>query len=274
MYSVVLMTVLSAGGAESTSFGRHHGCHSCHSCHSCHGYAFSCHGCSGCWGCHGCWGSSCYSCYSSCYSCYSSCYICYSSCCSCYSSCCSGCWGCSSVGYYYSCSCSGCFGCHGCCGGSVYNAPSYGATVYNTPVVTSPPVAAAPTVRVTTDPTTAPQTTEEADAVRRTLKDLRDKGAFVPPPPVKETSAAPARLTVQLPADAKLWVDSTVCPLTTGTRSFNTPNLEPGRQYFYTLRMEVERDGQTLQMSRRVFVGAGQAVRVDLNNLNTATVRR
>jgi len=120
----------------------------------------------------------------------------------------------------------------------------------------------------------APQTPDEVEAVRKTLKDLRDKNAFVPPPPLKETAAAPARLTVQLPADAKLWVDTAACPLTSDTRSFNTPSLEPGRQYYYTLRMEVERDGQTLSMSRRVFVGAGQNVRVDLNNLNTATVRR
>ncbi len=73
MYSVVLATVLLAGG-EATAFGRHGGCHGCHGSS---GYAFSngCHGgCHGCWGGggvsvgafqggHGCWGSSCYGCH-------------------------------------------------------------------------------------------------------------------------------------------------------------------------------------------------------------------
>lgn len=124
-----------------------------------------------------------------------------------------------------------------------------------------------------TDPTTTPRSAEEEEAVRRALKEVREKKPFLPPLPEKEV-VSPAKLTVRLPGDAKLWVDDAFCPLTSNSRSFNTPNLQSGRQYYYTLRMEVERDGQTLSLSRRVFVTAGANVSVDLNDLSTATVRR
>ena len=54
-----------------------------------------------------------------------------------------------------------------------------------------------------------------------------------------------ARVTVKLPADARLYVDNVVCPLSSDTRTFNTPELEVGRSYFYTLKAEVIRDGET-----------------------------
>lgn len=262
MYSVVLMTMLTAGGAEAPDFGWR-GCRGCHGCHGCHGYAFSGHGCHGChggWGCHGCWSScscsgwGCSGCWSSCSG--WGCSGCWSSCHGCMGSC----WGCyGSVSYY---TCSGCFG-----GG------------YAAPVASAPVVIREPAVRVMApatggEPGTTPLSKEEAEAVRRVLKELRETKkapGFVPPPPGGESTSAPARLTVQLPADARLWVDGTVCPLTSDMRSFNTPALAPGRQYFYTLRMEVEREGRTLSTSRRVFVAAGQAVSVDLNDLSVAT---
>ena len=78
-----------------------------------------------------------------------------------------------------------------------------------------------------------------------------------------------ARITVKLPMDARLWVDNVNCPLTSDERSFKTPALTPGQQYYYTLRMEVEKDGRVVSENRRVFVAAGQQVNVDFN---TATV--
>jgi uncharacterized protein (TIGR03000 family) len=105
------------------------------------------------------------------------------------------------------------------------------------------------------------------------IKEKEKKDKKFPPPPGSET-ATPARITVRLPADAKLWVDDTHCPLTSDVRAFNTPNLQPGRQYFYTLRLEVNRDGQTLTLSRRIHMTAGQSLNVDLNDLSTATALR
>jgi uncharacterized protein (TIGR03000 family) len=92
-------------------------------------------------------------------------------------------------------------------------------------------------------------------------------------PPARETAPAPqkgryeetsttARVTIALPADARLWVDNVVCPV----RSFTTPQLEPGRKYFYTLRAELVRDGRTVAETRRIIVSAGQETNVSFND--------
>jgi uncharacterized protein (TIGR03000 family) len=78
---------------------------------------------------------------------------------------------------------------------------------------------------------------------------------------------APAHVTVRLPADAQLQVDGVVCTLTSGTRKFDTPELEPGRKYFYTLKAEVVRDGRPVSESRRVLLEAGKDVQVDFRNM-------
>jgi uncharacterized protein (TIGR03000 family) len=83
-----------------------------------------------------------------------------------------------------------------------------------------------------------------------------------------------ARINVKLPSNAKLWVDNVNCPLISNERSFNTPALVPGRQYFYTMRMDVEKDGNVVSENRRVFVEAGAQVNVDFNAPATFTAQR
>jgi len=90
---------------------------------------------------------------------------------------------------------------------------------------------------------------------------MRDKAP--PPPPRRgspeDTSASTvARVTIALPADARVWVDNVFCPV----RSFDTPALEPGRKYFYTVRAELNRDGRTVVETRRITVSAGQETTV------------
>jgi uncharacterized protein (TIGR03000 family) len=87
-------------------------------------------------------------------------------------------------------------------------------------------------------------------------------------PPPKETAApAPARVVVQLPADARLFVDDDPCPLTSAKRSFNTPDLRPGVTYHYTIRAEVTRDGRAVTESKRVTVRAGEETVVEFGDL-------
>jgi uncharacterized protein (TIGR03000 family) len=83
----------------------------------------------------------------------------------------------------------------------------------------------------------------------------------------ERAAARTSRVTVRLPEDARLYVDGTVCPLTSGTRSFETPALEPGRSYYYTLKAEVTRDGQPRSESKRVMVQAGTQVDVSFGGL-------
>jgi uncharacterized protein (TIGR03000 family) len=64
------------------------------------------------------------------------------------------------------------------------------------------------------------------------------------------------RVLVELPAGAKLFVDGQAVD-EDGTRLLLvTPPLEPGRDYFYTLRARVTRDGQVYELGRRVTVRA------------------
>ncbi len=156
-----------------------------------------------------------------------------------------GCWG---GPVSYGCYCYGCYGsygcCGGCCGGGVvvysgccggyYGGCCGGGMIYSAPVTSPPPVKMA-----------TPTTTKAA--------------------PPKQDSTQVARITVKVPEAAKLWVDNVYCPLTSTERSFRTPVLQPGQQYFYTLRVEVEKDGKVETVNRRVDIAAGQQVNVDFN---------
>ena len=70
-----------------------------------------------------------------------------------------------------------------------------------------------------------------------------------------------AKVNVKLPADAKLYVDD---QLTTSNnkevRSFKTPALAVGQDYYYTMRAEYVREGKTVSTSKRVIVRAGSTV--------------
>jgi uncharacterized protein (TIGR03000 family) len=82
------------------------------------------------------------------------------------------------------------------------------------------------------------------------------------------------RVTVRLPEDARLFVDGVSCPLTSATRSFETPPLEPGKKYEYTLKAEVMRDGEPYSDSKRVVVQAGKEATVDFGDLRPVQAAR
>jgi uncharacterized protein (TIGR03000 family) len=105
---------------------------------------------------------------------------------------------------------------------------------------------------------------------------------YVPPdviPPQASTSAYPpavfapapapsgsARLTVQLPAGAKLWIDGQSTQQTGALRMIETPpTLEPGRSYSYKLRAEWAEKGQPVERERDVSFQAGNQVVVNMN---------
>jgi uncharacterized protein (TIGR03000 family) len=80
------------------------------------------------------------------------------------------------------------------------------------------------------------------------------------------TQTGPARVTVKVPEDARLFVDNVACPLTSTVRSFETPALEQGKSFAYNLRAEVTRNGKTMTESRKVLVEAGKTVEVEFKN--------
>src|SRR5262249_57978059 len=66
------------------------------------------------------------------------------------------------------------------------------------------------------------------------------------PPPGAAMLAAPANVIVSLPAEAKLQIDGVQAKSTAAVRSFVTPALTPGQNFYYTLTAEMVRDGKTL----------------------------
>lgn len=199
-----------------------------------------CHRC-GCYG-GGCWGGGCYG---GCYGGY-------------------GCWGCGG-------GCFGCFGgcygggCYGCWGGyASWGGYGYGAggmgmgypgSVY--PGGMMAPGAASPGA--------GGQTGEPIGQPTQDNKNKPKNGTML--------DTTKAKLVVELPANAKLFIDDMPMKNTTGVRSFNTPSLEPGQAYYYMVRVETVRDGKTVSESRRVIVRAGQIARADFKELTSDAVR-
>jgi uncharacterized protein (TIGR03000 family) len=86
-------------------------------------------------------------------------------------------------------------------------------------------------------------------------------------PPVIQATATTALVTVNLPPDAKLYVDGGAYPLQANQRTFATPALAKGKDYFYELKAEVVRDGKTHTETRKVAVEPGKHVKVDFKTL-------
>jgi uncharacterized protein (TIGR03000 family) len=74
-----------------------------------------------------------------------------------------------------------------------------------------------------------------------------------------------AKLILDVPANAKLFVDDLPMTGKEVTRQFATPVLEPGQTYYYTVRVEFNRDGKPVSETRRVLVRAGELVRESFN---------
>lgn len=163
----------------------------------------------------------------SCHGCHG-CHGCYG----CYG-CCGGCYGCCGGCYgCYGC-CGGCYGCYGCCGGCYGCYGCYGcwgSVVYYVP-------------------TAAPAKAEEKKKE------------------VSSVTSMPAKVLVQLPTDATLYINGQKSTLTTTTRTIVTPALPTGENYYYTMRTEVVRDGKVLTESKRVSLQAGEVSQVDFRGL-------
>jgi uncharacterized protein (TIGR03000 family) len=83
-------------------------------------------------------------------------------------------------------------------------------------------------------------------------------------------NAAPARLTVELPEDAQLYVDGNLTKGTGITRNFHTPDLSNGSTYYYDLKAVVVVEGKTISEEKRVLVRSGEAVNDSFGKLIAA----
>jgi uncharacterized protein (TIGR03000 family) len=60
-----------------------------------------------------------------------------------------------------------------------------------------------------------------------------------------------------VPADAKLYIENQPTQLTGTRREFISPRLEAGKEYLYTLRAEVEKNGKRMSGTEELPVKAG-----------------
>jgi uncharacterized protein (TIGR03000 family) len=308
MYSIVLATMLTTGAA-APDFG--HGC--CGGCYGCCGGCYGCcGGCYGCCGgCYGCCGG-CYGCcggtyygtgygywgvgvYGSCYGCWGTCYGCHG---------CYGCYGCYGTCYGVIPSSTMMVPAN-----SVPATPA--ETLPANPKKDDKSSALGNAAEVIVKAPTDVQLSVEGRDIARTASEqsfrtpdlepgysytytfkarvVRDGKTVAYSKQVKvragQTSSADftkltkegkdsARLTVKLPADARLYVDGVLCPLTSTTRSFDTPELDAGQSYYYTLKAEVVRDGETRASKKRVLVEAGKQITVEFKDLPVQTASR
>jgi uncharacterized protein (TIGR03000 family) len=125
----------------------------------------------------------------------------------------------------------------------------YSTPVYSAPsTMPAPPATPAPaTPAPAAPPAPIPPKTSLTPATQTASVDLSDR----------------AEIVVQLPAEAQLYVDQVKCPLTGEVRSFKTPALRNGAQYYYTLEVAMERNGQRITEQKRVLMTSGQRVEVD-----------
>jgi uncharacterized protein (TIGR03000 family) len=84
------------------------------------------------------------------------------------------------------------------------------------------------------------------------------------------SSQGPARLTVELPTTAKLFVDGAEVAGAGATRQFHTPDLPAGEAFFYDLRAEVEVNGTVQAEEKRVVVRSGETVAASFAKLAAA----
>jgi uncharacterized protein (TIGR03000 family) len=93
-----------------------------------------------------------------------------------------------------------------------------------------------------------------------------------PPPKPKPEEKKPAqgRLIIELPAQAKLYIDDHLMKTTSAHRTFRTPELQPGQTYYYIVRAELNQDGKRYSERKRVLIRAGQTVQLGFNELASA----
>ena len=80
--------------------------------------------------------------------------------------------------------------------------------------------------------------------------------------PVTASTPSSAMLVVNVPDDARDYLEDRPMRSTGSVRRYIVPQLAPGVGYNYTVRVEVERDGTVLSETVRTPIRAGQQVEV------------
>ncbi|WP_029630281.1 TIGR03000 domain-containing protein [Zavarzinella formosa] len=86
-------------------------------------------------------------------------------------------------------------------------------------------------------------------------------------PPYEELTAVQAQIKIQVPEGAKVYTDGYLNNQTGSTRILTTPEITPGTDYNYTLKVEFTVNGETRVASKQVVVRGGSVTPVDFTGL-------
>jgi uncharacterized protein (TIGR03000 family) len=78
--------------------------------------------------------------------------------------------------------------------------------------------------------------------------------------PVITGAKARAKVVMQVPEQAKVFLVNQEMTLTGTTRNYSTPELQVGQKYAIPIRVEVQRDGEVLEATATQTVLAGQSL--------------
>jgi len=84
---------------------------------------------------------------------------------------------------------------------------------------------------------------------------------------VSNGASARATVIVRLPIDARLFADAKALSLTGAERKFVSPELPVGQEFVYRFRVEYERDGETVSVTKKVAVRAGAMLDIEFTDL-------
>jgi uncharacterized protein (TIGR03000 family) len=71
---------------------------------------------------------------------------------------------------------------------------------------------------------------------------------------------ARAKILIDVPPQARLYVDNKLMPMRSGQRTFLSPPLEPGSSYYYDVKIVTLQDGREQIFSDRVVIRRGDVV--------------
>jgi len=141
------------------------------------------------------------------------------------------------------------YGMGGCIGSGGYGSPYYGSDLGPITSAATPATNMMPMLPAITLPAT--DATERRESEKFAAQEYTVASA-------KPTTATAARLTIELPADAVLYVDGEKVNGTGPTRNFHTPQL-PAGTFFYVLKAVVKVNDKPITETVRVVVKAGDA---------------
>ena len=90
--------------------------------------------------------------------------------------------------------------------------------------------------------------------------------------PKPKTTPTSARILIDVPENAKLYIDGQPVKDVRGERMFYTPTLNAGEKYYYDVRIETVKDGKVISESKRLIVRAGDSIRESFKGLGEPTV--